>query len=153
VGSVTPLHFDCLLTHNLFFQVSGRKRFTLLPFEERFKSYVYQWRWCRVDPEAPDLEKFPLFKEAAPVTCDVGPGDMLYLPPGTLHHVRSLETSVSFNIDWHTRRSARRGLLAVSQGMPLKNVYYNAVIAAGLHLPIPRDWLFPLYASYLSYIS
>jgi hypothetical protein len=152
-SSVTPLHFDCLLTHNLFFQISGKKRFTLIASEDQARSYIYQWRWSRVDPEKPDLESYPRYGDVRPVTCIVEPGDALYIPPGTLHHVRSLETSVSFNIDWHTPESSRRGVLAFSRGMPWKNVYYNAVIAAGLHLPIPRGWVFPLYASYLQYVS
>ena len=29
--AITPLHFDTLTTHNLFFQVSGRKRWILIP--------------------------------------------------------------------------------------------------------------------------
>lgn len=151
--SLTPLHFDCLLTHNLFFQVRGRKRFILIPAEQLKFCYRRQWRWFEVDAEKPDLARFPLYENARPFEVIVEPGDCLYLPPGTLHHVRSLDCAVSFNVDWHTRDSSMRGVLALARGMPLKNVYYNAVIALGMWFGIPAETLFPYYRSYLNYIS
>ncbi|MCX7899776.1 MAG: cupin-like domain-containing protein, partial [Methylocystis sp.] len=77
----------------------------------------------------------------------------LYMPPGTLHHVRSLEASLSFNVDWHTKRSALHGIAAALRGMPLKNVYYNALVAFGLYTGTPVRRVFPYYKSYLSYVS
>lgn len=152
-ASVTPLHFDCLLTHNLFFQVSGRKRFTLLPHDELRRCYPYNWRWCEVDAEEPDFDRFPLYRDARSVAVVVGPGDLLYMPPGTLHHVRSLDCALSFNVDWHTRDSVAKGMLAVARGMPLKNVYYNALIAFGLWTGAPTPRVLPYYKSYLDYVS
>ncbi|SMF97564.1 Cupin-like domain-containing protein [Methylomagnum ishizawai] len=151
--SLTPLHFDCLLTHNLFFQVAGRKRFILLPREQWAWCYRRDWRWCEVDPEAPDELRHPLYRQARPLACVVEPGDLLYMPPGMLHHVRGLECSISFNVDWHTPDSALKGVLAGFQGMPRKNVYYNAVIALGLWTGIPAPKLLPWYRSYLNYVS
>jgi hypothetical protein len=152
-GSVTPLHFDCLLTHNLFFQVRGRKRFTLLPHEQLDYCYPHDWRWCAVDVESPDYERHPLYRKAYPVEVVVEAGDVLYMPPGTLHHVRSLDCALSFNVDWHTKDSALMGALAVARGMPLKNVYYNAIIALGLWSGVSNERLLPYYKSYLSYVS
>ncbi len=152
-GSLTPLHFDCLLTHNLFFQIRGRKRFILIPAEQLKFCYRHSWRWCEVDAEKPDLERFPLYAEAQPIEFIVEPGDCLYLPPGMLHHVRSLDCALSFNVDWHTRDSAARGMLALFDGMPIKNVYYNAVIALGMWAGIPAEAVFGYYRSYLNYIS
>lgn len=152
-GSLTPLHFDCLLTHNLFFQVWGQKRFTLFPYEDLKKCYPYDWRWCRIDVERPDYEAYPLFREANGAEVVVGPSDMLYMPPGTLHHVRSLDCALSFNVDWHTKDSALSGILALARGMPLKNVYYNALIALGVWGGLPRDRVLHYYRPYLSYIS
>jgi hypothetical protein len=151
--SLTPLHFDCLLTHNLFFQVMGRKRFTLLPYDQLPYCYRYRWRWCEVDAENPDYARHPLYRHARPLECIVAPGDLLYMPPGMLHHVRSLDCAISFNVDWHTPDSALRGVLALARGMPLKNVYYNAVIACGLCTGIPARRLLPWYRSYLNYVS
>jgi hypothetical protein len=151
--SLTPLHFDCLLTHNLFFQVAGRKRFTLLPHGQHPLCYRYQWRWFEVDPENPDGQRHPLYENAEPAACVVGPGDMLYMPPGMLHHVRSLDLGISFNVDWHTKGSALNGVWAARRGMPAKNVYYNAVVALGLCLGIPARRVLPFYRSYLNYVS
>jgi hypothetical protein len=151
--SLTPLHFDCLLTHNLFFQVLGRKRFILLPHEELARCYPYRWRWCEVDAESPDYARHPLYRAARPLECVVEPGDLLYLPPGMLHHVRGLSLSISFNVDWHTPDSALRGVGAWFRGMPRQNVYYNAVIALGLCAGIPARRLLPWYRSYLNYVS
>jgi hypothetical protein len=151
--SLTPLHFDCLLTHNLFFQVAGRKRFILLPHDQLPYCYRYRWRWCGVDAENPDYARHPLYRQAQPLECIVAPGDVLYMPPGMLHHVRSLDCAISFNIDWHTPDSALKGVLALARGMPLKNVCYNAVIAFGLCTGVPARRLLPWYRSYLNYVS
>lgn len=151
--SVTPLHFDCLLTHNLFFQIKGRKRFVLIAREQLKYCYPHHWRWCEVNVEEPDYDHYPLYGKAKPAEVIVEPGDSLYLPPGTLHYVQSLDRALSFNIDWHTKDSALKGALAFARGMPWKNVYYNAVIALGLWCGIPTKRLFPYYRSYLNYVS
>lgn len=151
--SITPLHFDCLLTHNLFFQISGRKRFVLVAREQLKYCYPHHWRWCEVNVEEPDYDRYPLYRIAKPAEVIVEPGDALYLPPGTLHHVRSLDCALSFNVDWHTKDSAVKGALACVRGMPWKNVYYNLVIALGLWGGISPKRLFPYYRSYLNYVS
>jgi hypothetical protein len=151
--SLTPLHFDCLLTHNLFFQIAGRKRFILLDHDQLPLCYRYRWRWCAVDAENPDWARHPLYQQATVRECIVEAGDMLYLPPGTLHHVRSLDCSISFNVDWHTRDSAVKGVAAAARGMPLKNVYYNALVALGQTTGISARRILPWYRSYLNYVS
>ncbi len=151
--SLTPLHFDCLLTHNLFFQVRGRKRFILLQHDQLSSCYRYKWRWCEVNAENPDFIRHPLYRDAQIQECIVEPGDMLYMPAGMLHHVRSLDCSMSFNVDWHTRDSAILGVLAFKQGMPVKNVYYNAVIALGQSIDLSATQVLPWYRSYLNYVS
>jgi diaminobutyrate-2-oxoglutarate transaminase len=152
-GALTPLHFDTLLTHNLFFQVHGSKRFVMVDAADREHCYTYNWRWSAVDPDEPDPERFPAFRNATVRTCVVEPGDVLYMPPGTLHKVTSLSTSVSFNIDWHDRGSALRGLAAVRDGMPPRNLRYNLLFALGVLAHVPRSVLMPGLRSYYSYIS
>ncbi len=151
--SLTPLHFDTLLTHNLFFQVMGRKRFILLAHEQHRYCYRYQWRWFEVDPGRPDYDRYPLYRNARAIECIVEPGDMLYMPPGMLHHARSLECAISFNVDWHTKESALKGVLGFHRGMPLKNVYYNAVIALGMGAGLSAKRVLPFFRSYLNYVS
>lgn len=152
-GSVTPLHFDTLLTNNLFFHLAGRKQFTLIPADQRKDCYTYGWRWARFDPTSPDYREFPQSTATTPVTVVLEPGEMLYMPPGTLHHVRNLSMTISFNIDWHTPGSALSGLASVLQGAPLKNGYYNALSFAGVGMGIPSRYVFPFYKSYLTYVS
>lgn len=50
-----------------------------------------------IDVEAPDLERFPLFARAEGRWCLLGPGDLLFIPAGCWHYVRSLSTSCSVN--------------------------------------------------------
>ncbi|MEV2279009.1 cupin-like domain-containing protein [Nocardiopsis sp. NPDC049922] len=152
-GAVTPLHFDTLQTHNLFFQFHGSKRFLIVDPEDRPYCYTYKWRWSHVDAEHPDYDRHPLYRKAHVSECVVEAGDLLYMPPGALHHVRSLSSSVSFNVDWHDRRSAIRGLTAVAQGMPRQNLRYNALFALGVCFGIPLTVMMPALKSYFYYIS
>lgn len=152
-GSVTKLHFDTLRTHNIFFQIRGTKKWILLaPHEEKLCGRK-RWRWFDIDPNAPDLEKYPEYRQASPVTVYVEPGDVLYIPPGTLHHVTSLDTCISFNIDFHTKTSVLKSFAFLNKGMPKEVVYYNFIMSMGLIGRVPSKVLFPLYRSYLNYVS
>ncbi|MGF6849017.1 hypothetical protein QFZ51_004252 [Chitinophaga sp. W3I9] len=152
-NSLTPLHFDTLCTHNLFFQIQGSKKFYLVAAKDREKCYLNSWRWANVDLENPDFEKYPLLREAERGEVIVEPGDILFMPSGTLHQVRGLSYSISFNIDWHTRRSVLSGLASGLKGAPSQNVFYNSVVATGLYLGVPSNYLFRYYQSYLNYVS
>jgi hypothetical protein len=152
-GSTTPLHFDTLLTNNLFFHLYGRKRFILIPAEQRDLCYPRGWRWLRFDPTAPDYDTYPLAKAVTPIDVFLQPGDVLYIPPGTLHHVRNLSASISFNIDWHTGESAWRGVTSVLRGAPAKNGYYNFLLYLGVRFGVPEKFIFRFYKSYLTYVS
>ena len=84
-GSLTPLHFDSLETHNLFFQISGHKRFIIVPPDAVARCYRRDWRWADVDAERPDLLRFPRFEHIGARECTLGTGDMLYIPPRAFH--------------------------------------------------------------------
>jgi hypothetical protein len=152
-GSLTPLHFDTLCTHNLFFQLVGTKRWVLIPAEQREYCYMDGWRWARFDPSEPDFQRYPRASATTPMEVTVGPGDVLFIPSGTLHQVRSLSFSISFNIDWHTPRTARVGMLSVLRGAPWTNLYYNVLTYLGVGLHVPSRLIFPYYRSYLNYVS
>ncbi len=51
------------------------------------KMHDYSVPWIPVDPDHPDLEKYPLFEHASPVTVRVEKGDTLYLPSLWFHKV------------------------------------------------------------------
>jgi hypothetical protein len=115
-GTVTTLHFD--MYQNLFVQIAGRKRFTLVSPEQADALYYPDRRFglfanfSPVDVEEPDLAKHPRVREVNALECEVGPGEMLFIPIGWWHHVRSHEPSLSMNFWWwpiaRTLRYGRR---------------------------------------------
>ncbi len=98
-GTVTPLHCD--YDDNIFAQIWGTKRIILSP--PHHDAYLYPKEANAIlfgspfDPEAPDFEKFPLAHQASMVEVVVNPGDLLYVPAGWFHQVRSLTFSLSSN--------------------------------------------------------
>ena len=53
-----------------------------------------------IDFEDPDLERFPEFENAKPIQVELntrGGGEVLFLPAGWHHHVRTLDTSLMLN--------------------------------------------------------
>ncbi|WP_020655899.1 cupin-like domain-containing protein [Massilia niastensis] len=98
-GTVTPLHCD--YDDNIFAQVWGSKRIFLAPPHQDEFLYTREANpilfGSPFDPKAPDFEKFPLARQATPIECIVHPGDLLYVPAGWYHQVRSLSFSLSAN--------------------------------------------------------
>ena len=98
-GTVTPLHCD--YDDNIFAQIWGSKRIFLAP--PHHDAFLYPSAANAIlfgspfNPEAPDFEKFPLARQAAMIECIVHPGELLYVPAGWYHQVRSLTFSLSAN--------------------------------------------------------
>lgn len=94
-GTITPLHHDEL---NIFLaQVVGRKRVKLIPPDELDLVYNHFAVYSQVDAENPDFKRFPKYKNATVMEVDLLPGEVLFLPAGWWHHVRSLDPSVSLS--------------------------------------------------------
>lgn len=91
----TQIHHDP--DHNLACVVAGRRRWILFPPEQVEALYIgppdRAPPLSLVDPEAPDLSRFPRFAEAmrAGRIAHLGPGDALLLPRFWWHHVTSLD--------------------------------------------------------------
>jgi hypothetical protein len=92
-GTVTPLHHD--LTNNFMAQVRGRKCVKIIAPNESADVYNNRHCYSPVDPEKPDLEKFPRFANVKVIDVIIGPGDLFFLPVGWWHHVRGLEISIT----------------------------------------------------------
>ncbi len=96
---MTPLHCD--YDDNIFAQIWGSKRIFLSP--PHHDEFLYPSEANAIlfgspfNPEAPDFEKFPLARRAAMIECTVNSGDLLYVPAGWYHYVRSLTFSLSSN--------------------------------------------------------
>ncbi|MBE0361874.1 hypothetical protein PULV_a4251 [Pseudoalteromonas ulvae UL12] len=152
-GAVTPLHFDTLRTNNIFFQIKGRKRFTLISWSDRKLCERKGWRWFDIDPE--DSETQQRLKNAGVnvAQVEVGAGDMFFMPAGMLHHVRSLDECISFNLDFHTKQSVARSFLGIKENMPRENIYFNWLTFKGLVLGMNRTRFFEKYRPYLNYVS
>jgi hypothetical protein len=98
-GTVTPLHCD--YDDNIFAQIWGTKRIYLAPPHHGQFLYPSEANailfGSKFDPEAPDFDKFPLARQASMIECIVNPGELLYVPAGWYHQVRSLTFSLSSN--------------------------------------------------------
>ncbi|MFC0686987.1 cupin-like domain-containing protein [Novosphingobium clariflavum] len=93
-GTFTPLHFD--LTNNLLIQITGRKHVRMVPPSQTRLLYNHRHVFSAVrdldDPAR--LAAYPLAQQVASYDVTLEPGDMLYIPIGWWHQVRSLEFSV-----------------------------------------------------------
>lgn len=119
---VTATHHD--MFSNLAVVVAGRRRFTLFPPGEVANLYVGPFEFTPagtpaslVDPEAPDLERFPRAAEAMKRarTAELAPGDAIYIPHMWWHHVRSLdELSILINYWWDEAPTHQPGLAPIN---------------------------------------
>lgn len=91
-------HFD--LPENLACVVAGRRRFTLFPPEQVANLYPGPLDFnpagqaiSMVDFYAPDLTRFPRYREAldAATVADMSPGDLLFVPSMWWHQVEGLD--------------------------------------------------------------
>ena len=104
----TAAHWD--LPQNLACVVLGRRKFTLFPPDQIANLYIGPLEMTpagapvsMVDPDAPDLARYPRFAQAleAAQTAELAPGDALYIPYFWWHAVRSLDPlSVLVNYWW-----------------------------------------------------
>ena len=103
-GIISHTHYD--MSHNMYVQISGRKRFLLSSPEDFSKMYLHprghpgnfksQVNW---EDEIPGSKRFPKWKDVDAHVAILERYDVLYLPPFWFHHVTSLgQLSVSANV-------------------------------------------------------
>src|SRR5262249_17463536 len=98
-GSPFPfLHYDDLWTQTFITQVHGRKAWALYKPDQT--PYMYPSASAEniskiPMEEAVDLNKFPLFAKAKPMTFVVEEGETLYGAPGWWHTTKALTASVA----------------------------------------------------------
>lgn len=96
-GTRSMLHSD--LKGNLFCQIWGEKSVTLLSWRESPAAYPFPDNLVnsQIDIARPDLARFPRLSQVTFFSGVVGPGDILYIPRGWWHDIRSRTPSVSVN--------------------------------------------------------
>jgi Cupin-like domain len=92
------LHYDVLDTHAYLAQIVGRKRCVL--YSSADSPALYDGR---VNPDSPDYEKFPLFRNATAYECILEPGELLFMPYRWWHHAVCLEKSITVNYNFFNR--------------------------------------------------
>ncbi|BFZ15711.1 hypothetical protein BsWGS_18750 [Bradybaena similaris] len=117
--AVTSMHRDHY--ENLYCVISGQKTFILLPPTDlpyipykTCPTAVYKQNangdfeiietesgnkisWIAIDPLNPDLNKFPQYTAARPLTVTVRAGETLYLPSLWFHHVQQSQACIAVN--------------------------------------------------------
>ena len=92
-GTVTPVQHD--LTNNFMAQVHGRKMVRLIPSCDLPNMHNDFHCYTDVDTGAPDLNRFPGYAKVRVIDCEIGPGDLLFLPVGWWHYVQGLDISIT----------------------------------------------------------
>jgi histone arginine demethylase JMJD6 len=96
------LHFDSYHTHAFLTQIYGVKEYTAFSVDQTPLIYVdpHQYNVSQItDIENPDLQKFPLFAQAAPMKFQLHPGEILFIPGGLWHTAKMLTPSISISVN------------------------------------------------------
>ena len=88
-GTFTPLHFD--LTNNLLAQVTGSKQIVLIPPSQthRLAHHNHVFSDVRDVTDAERLAQYPQARDVLRYELVLVPGDLLFIPIGWWHQVRS----------------------------------------------------------------
>ena len=115
VGTRSMLHSD--LKDNLFCQIWGQKTVTLLPWRHSAAAYPFPDNLVnsQVDVAHPDLARFPRLRKVTFFSSTVQPGDVVYMPRGCWHDIRSRTPSVSVNHWFGPALSTMRYLLLLGR--------------------------------------
>lgn len=101
-GQFPYLHYDYLRMHAWIAQIHGDKEFTLYDAGQEALLYVdpdKPWLSRVEHSEAPDLDRYPLFRNARYRKVVVHAGEALFLPCGTWHTARCLNVGITVAFD------------------------------------------------------
>eukprot|EP00040_Diaphanoeca_grandis_P002122 m.20604 g.20604 ORF g.20604 m.20604 type:complete len:588 (-) comp13004_c0_seq1:46-1809(-) len=142
--SVTPAHYD--IAHNFFIQMKGRKRVLMFPPESWQLLYLHPILHpaslsAQVNLNA-DFEsqrsQFPFLPREgiSAYVADLGPGDVLYIPPLWLHHVTTIESSISMSVWTPFAGSDLYDKILKEQPLPIQLSWSHAWKVAALRMLI-----------------
>lgn len=158
-ANTVATHYD--MSPNIACVVAGRRRFTLFPPDQLPNLYIGPLDRTlagppvsMVDPDAPDLDRYPRFAEAwaAARSAELGPGDAIFIPAIWWHHVRALDAfNMLVNYWWAEKGAASPFVAMVHAMMAVRDlpdaeravwrgwfdhlVFDDAAPRAGNHLP------------------
>jgi len=111
LGTAITVPAHCDETDNIACVVAGKRRFTLFPPGQIGNLYIGPLDFAPtgtpislVDFAAPDLQRFPKFRDACAhaLSADLGPGDAIFIPALWWHHVQSLDVcNILVNYWWN----------------------------------------------------
>lgn len=128
------IHYDYIHAHTVLCQIHGRKEFTLFPPEDAPWLYASGNQAAIKDLDAVDLERFPLFAKATPISFVQEPGEIVFLPSGWWHTTRLLTASIAVGSNfanasnWAAVTGDLRGTRAAS--LPVLGTLFSAYLAA-----------------------
>lgn len=107
--SYTPMHHHGNAEAAMC-QVVGTKTVNLYPPEQSHLMYAFPWytkimNFSQVDDRNADLQRFPRFGQAKPITATVRPGEWLFIPVHWWHSVQGSDLSVTVTVFWNSIRS------------------------------------------------
>ena len=131
-GNTSVMHHDTFF-ENLNAMIYGRKHYVFIPPWETRRIYPHFLNESPVNPNEPDLRKYPKFAGVELYQVVSEPGDLLYLPQFWWHFTTALEFTINLNI---AAKAPRASMQKVLTRMPLTSrVAYNV-----LHNDKLLDW-------------
>jgi hypothetical protein len=112
-GTISPLHADLFGTHAWLAQITGRKRVTL--FSPSDAPFLYDGQF---DPLNYDPAQFPLLEKTKPIVTILEPGEVIFIPAGWVHHVISLDPSISLTFNFANTSNLALHVLSISRDLP-----------------------------------
>jgi lysine-specific demethylase 8 len=102
-GTITPIHVE--LAHNLFAVLAGEKEVLMFSPWDSHRMYPQKAssgapHISPVDPRHDDRLRFPSSGDATAYRCVVREGDVLFLPRGWWHAVRTNAPTIAFSNWW-----------------------------------------------------
>ena len=93
-------HYDVM--DNLYAQIVGRKKAIMWAPSEALNLYLDGDKSKVVDIDNHDVnsKEFPNFCKAKQWTCDLIPGDLLYIPAMWFHNMTAIDFGVAINVFW-----------------------------------------------------
>ncbi len=140
----TTMHTHYDPTHNFYYQISGYKRFYILPPANipglRFFPFAHPgYRQSQCDEEDLALPMSSVRSQGCHLARDVvfvdlAPGDLLYFPPYMPHRVQALSLSLSINVWSPSKGSSVFARLVARQLPTLLTLADNRLRVRGLQL-------------------